>query len=169
MGVLPLDHRPTIRTNHTIFFFTREIQTFTLPLTFDPHFNDLFPKLINSAKRENKLVSFFIMDIDFFKQYNDTYGHQKGDKVLIQVADCIKNSLHRADDLSFRLGGEEFGVVEFTDLPSEGVRIDEGATYSLVVVVATKREVNEVAWQRLHDGDLRFRALPSAARWELVR
>jgi len=75
------------------------------------HFNDLFPKIINSAKRDNELVSFLIMDIDHFKQYNDTYGHQMGDDVLVRVADCIKNSLHRADDHCFRLGGEEFGII----------------------------------------------------------
>ena len=51
------------------------------------------------------------MDIDHFKQYNDTYGHQMGDNVLIKVANAIKNSLHRADDYCFRLGGEEFGVL----------------------------------------------------------
>jgi len=75
------------------------------------HFDNLFPKIINSAKRENQLVSFLIMDIDHFKQYNDTYGHQMGDHVLIKVADCIKNTLKRADDYCFRLGGEEFGII----------------------------------------------------------
>jgi diguanylate cyclase (GGDEF)-like protein/PAS domain S-box-containing protein len=75
------------------------------------HFNELFPKVINSAKRNDDLVSFLIMDIDHFKQYNDTYGHQMGDDVLIKVAGAIKESLHRADDHCFRLGGEEFGVV----------------------------------------------------------
>jgi len=75
------------------------------------HFNELFPKMINSAKRNNDLVSFIIMDIDYFKQYNDTYGHQMGDDVLIKVAKAIKISLHRADDYCFRLGGEEFGVI----------------------------------------------------------
>ena len=75
------------------------------------HFNELFPKVINSAKRENELVSFLIMDIDHFKQYNDTYGHQMGDDVLIKVSNSIKNSLKRSDDYCFRLGGEEFGVI----------------------------------------------------------
>ena len=51
------------------------------------------------------------MDIDHFKQYNDTYGHQKGDKVLIKVAKAIKDLLKRADDYCFRLGGEEFGII----------------------------------------------------------
>lgn len=75
------------------------------------HFDGVFPKVINSAKRKNELVSFLIMDIDHFKQYNDTYGHQMGDDVLIKVASAIKNSLNRAEDICFRLGGEEFGVI----------------------------------------------------------
>lgn len=75
------------------------------------HFDGVFPKVINSAKRKNELVSFLIMDIDHFKQYNDTYGHQMGDDVLIKVASAIKNSLNRAEDICFRLGGEEFGAI----------------------------------------------------------
>ena len=75
------------------------------------YFNEQFPKIINSAKRNNELVCFLIMDIDHFKQYNDTYGHQMGDDVLIKVASSIKNFLHRADDTCYRLGGEEFGLI----------------------------------------------------------
>lgn len=75
------------------------------------HFNDTFSKIIDSAKRKNDFLSFLILDIDYFKQYNDTYGHQKGDAALKQVAKAIKSSLKRADDYCYRLGGEEFGVV----------------------------------------------------------
>ena len=75
------------------------------------HFNEIFPKMINDTKRSNEAVCFLIMDIDHFKQYNDTYGHQEGDKVLIQVAKTIKESLNRDGDICFRLGGEEFGVL----------------------------------------------------------
>jgi diguanylate cyclase (GGDEF)-like protein/PAS domain S-box-containing protein len=75
------------------------------------HFNDTFPKIIQSSKRSNELVCFLLMDIDHFKQYNDNYGHQAGDDVLIKFAQCLKETLHRADDLAFRLGGEEFGAV----------------------------------------------------------
>lgn len=75
------------------------------------HFNDLFPKYINSAKRKNELLCFVIMDVDHFKQYNDTYGHQMGDEVLKSIANVLKTTLKRADDYCFRLGGEEFGVL----------------------------------------------------------
>ena len=79
------------------------------------YFNDIFPKLLNNAKRKNELVCFLFMDIDHFKQYNDNYGHQKGDDVLISFAKCLKNSLHRFTDFAFRLGGEEFAVVYQVD------------------------------------------------------
>lgn len=75
------------------------------------YFNETFPKAINVAKRKNEMLCFLIMDIDHFKQYNDTYGHQKGDEVLIKVAQAIKESINRGDDYCFRLGGEEFGVL----------------------------------------------------------
>jgi len=76
------------------------------------HFNEIFPKIINSVKRNNEsLVCFLLLDIDHFKQYNDNYGHQMGDDVLIKFAKALKTSANRADDLVFRLGGEEFGIV----------------------------------------------------------
>ena len=75
------------------------------------HFNDVFPEIIQTSKRSHEMLCFLIMDIDHFKQYNDTYGHQMGDDVLIQVAKCIKDSLNRDDDTCFRLGGEEFGIL----------------------------------------------------------
>ncbi len=75
------------------------------------YFNEIMPKIINSAKRKDEILSFAMMDIDHFKQYNDTYGHQKGDEVLEKFAQCLKENLHRADDYCFRLGGEEFAVV----------------------------------------------------------
>lgn len=75
------------------------------------YFNEMFENFIQSAKRKNELVCFAILDIDHFKQYNDTYGHQKGDEALIAVAHFINSMLHRVEDLFFRLGGEEFGLL----------------------------------------------------------
>lgn len=74
------------------------------------YFNETAPKFINSAKREDALVSFALFDVDYFKLYNDTYGHQEGDRVLGQIAQKVKRCLNRSDDTVFRLGGEEFGI-----------------------------------------------------------
>lgn len=86
------------------------------------YFDEHFPKIINSAKRKNELVSFLFMDIDHFKQYNDNYGHQKGDEVLIEFAKCLKDSLHRSSDIAFRLGGEEFAIVYLSETKGKAIK-----------------------------------------------
>ena len=72
---------------------------------------EIFPRQLHSAKRNDKVFAFFILDLDYFKQYNDTYGHQKGDWALEQVADILKEYLRRSGDYTFRLGGEEFAAI----------------------------------------------------------
>ena len=66
---------------------------------------------MNRAKRENKHLCLMVLDIDFFKQYNDTYGHQKGDFVLQEISKVLKNRTNRASDFAFRIGGEEFAIL----------------------------------------------------------
>jgi len=83
------------------------------------HFNNIMPKLINSYKRRDENISFVIMDIDYFKQYNDKYGHQIGDNALKKVTKTVKSLLSRSDDYFFRLGGEEFGIVFKTNSKEE--------------------------------------------------
>lgn len=60
------------------------------------------------STRANKPLSLIIIDIDFFKRFNDSYGHQAGDACLQNVALSLKNSLTRSHDLVARYGGEEF-------------------------------------------------------------
>ena len=74
-------------------------------------FNIKIEEEINRAKRDKKELCLIILDIDFFKQYNDTYGHQEGDIVLKSVANVLKNKTNRADDFAFRVGGEEFVII----------------------------------------------------------
>lgn len=78
-------------------------------------FNKKIEEEINRAKRENNSFSFLIMDIDYFKQFNDTYGHQEGDIVLEKVANILRKRTSRASDFAFRLGGEEFGIITTLD------------------------------------------------------
>jgi diguanylate cyclase (GGDEF)-like protein/PAS domain S-box-containing protein len=73
---------------------------------------------IRRMHRTNNDVSLLLLDIDHFKQINDAYGHDIGDKVLVEVAGIIKNSL-RETDLPARIGGEEFAVM-LPDTPSDG-------------------------------------------------
>ncbi|MBL0721658.1 MAG: diguanylate cyclase, partial [Sulfurovum sp.] len=75
------------------------------------YFDDIFPLQMAFCKRQKTLLTFVLLDIDHFKQYNDTYGHQEGDNALKLVAKTFKNSLRRPSDYIFRLGGEEFGLV----------------------------------------------------------
>ena len=84
------------------------------------HFSHIFDLELKRSKRDNKNFILMILDIDFFKQYNDTYGHLQGDEVLKAVSNALKLSLKRSCDLVFRLGGEEFGVIT-SDIDYEGV------------------------------------------------
>ncbi len=73
-------------------------------------FNKELEKEITRVKRYGTSVSLLLMDLDHFKKLNDTYGHQKGDQVLIDVSDLIlKNS--RRMDIPCRYGGEEIAVI----------------------------------------------------------
>lgn len=78
-------------------------------------FNTTIKNELNRARREEKILVFAMMDVDYFKQYNDHYGHQKGDEVLKDIAEAVQSRLGRGSDYCFRLGGEEFGML-FTDL-----------------------------------------------------
>ena len=63
------------------------------------------------AGRNNSSLAIILLDIDWFKQYNDHYGHLQGDECLKQVARVIGSSVNRASDLAARYGGEEFVVL----------------------------------------------------------
>jgi len=75
------------------------------------YFNMIYDRELKRAKRNNSYITFMMLDIDFFKQYNDTYGHVEGDFALKSVAKVLKDTLRRPADFVFRLGGEEFGVL----------------------------------------------------------
>lgn len=79
-------------------------------------FDEILNQEWRRAKRTQNVLSLLFMDIDWFKSYNDTYGHQAGDKALMAVAGAIACIIHRPADYSARYGGEEFVVV----LPDTG-------------------------------------------------
>ncbi len=75
------------------------------------YFNFIYEKELKRAKRDKSYITFMMLDIDYFKQYNDTYGHVEGDFALKTVSKVLKDTLKRPSDYVFRLGGEEFGVL----------------------------------------------------------
>jgi len=66
---------------------------------------------IARARRTDTWLSVIMIDVDFFKRFNDNHGHQAGDRCLIQVADIIQSCMARQTDLLGRFGGEEFMVI----------------------------------------------------------
>jgi diguanylate cyclase (GGDEF)-like protein len=74
-------------------------------------FDEVLDNEWNRAARSRLPLSLIFMDIDKFKNYNDTYGHGRGDDCLRKVAGAIKKSMRRAGDFVARYGGEEFAVV----------------------------------------------------------
>lgn len=79
------------------------------------YFQEKLETFLNSAKRRDELIFFLMLDIDFFKQYNDNYGHQEGDYVIVEVAKVLKKFMKRSEDYSFRIGGEEFAVLFYSE------------------------------------------------------
>ena len=61
--------------------------------------------------RHGFFMTLMMIDVDYFKNYNDTYGHQAGDDCLIKISEVLKNNVRRADDIIARYGGEEFIIV----------------------------------------------------------
>lgn len=75
------------------------------------HFDRKFKVEWRRAMREQTPISLLLIDVDHFKKYNDTYGHQAGDRCLQQIAKALESVSHRPADLASRYGGEEFSVL----------------------------------------------------------
>ena len=86
------------------------------------YFDEKLDHLINLLSRSDGVLSLMMIDIDFFKNYNDTYGHSEGDKCLKKIAETLTNTITRAEDFVARYGGEEF-VVVLPNTDESGTRI----------------------------------------------
>ncbi|MCG8412900.1 MAG: GGDEF domain-containing protein [Pseudomonadales bacterium] len=107
--------------------------------------------LIPASLRRNDPFSIILLDIDYFKQYNDTHGHNAGDEVLVQVSNILKEC-SRDQDLVVRYGGEEFLLV----LPSTNV---EAAKILMERIAKTIREETDVTVSgglAMHSPDIEF-------------
>jgi diguanylate cyclase (GGDEF)-like protein len=98
-------------------------------------FNENYHMLWLQCLRENQPISVIMIDIDYFKKFNDHYGHQKGDDCLRKVAQSIKAIIHRPIDLLARYGGEEFICL----LPKTDM---EGANHLAAEMIDTIKNLN---------------------------
>ncbi|MDQ1338489.1 MAG: hypothetical protein QG617_1456, partial [Campylobacterota bacterium] len=80
---------------------------------------EIIEKIMSHASRHKETYAVMMLDVDFFKMVNDTYGHDIGDKVIIALAKVLKNSIREAD-LAIRYGGEEF-LVLLSNATDEGI------------------------------------------------
>lgn len=99
------------------------------------------------ASRRDSAISMLMCDIDFFKLYNDSYGHLEGDECIRKVAQCLKAFSRRPGDLVARYGGEEFALILPAMAIEEAKAIAENvcvAVYNLAIPHASSTVVNRV-------------------------
>ncbi len=121
-------------------------------------FDQILSQEWQRAQRNHNPLSLIMLDIDFFKKYNDLYGHGKGDNCLYKVAQKIDSKAKRPADKACRIGGEEFGVilpdtslegakiiaekirsgVENLEIPHQNSEISEGVTVSIGICCTNK-------------------------------
>ncbi|WP_251861160.1 diguanylate cyclase [Clostridium sp. Marseille-Q2269] len=87
-------------------------------------FHDALSKEIVRCKNNNKVLSMIFIDIDYFKNYNDLYGHQKGDEVLKAIGKILRDNT-RKEDIVARYGGEEFSILLYDTEEEEAINIAE--------------------------------------------
>lgn len=89
------------------------------------YFDEFLGREWQRAKREQTSIALILMDVDFFKLYNDNYGHIAGDECLRKIAGALQKSVKRATDLVARYGGEEFAVILPDTDQAGAVRVGE--------------------------------------------
>jgi len=107
-------------------------------------FNSLFPKELKRVIREKLSFAFMMIDVDNFKKYNDTYGHQKGDDALCAVASVLKSVTQRGTDFACRIGGEEFAIIT-SDGTKEKIEAFANSINTKLYEKAVEHKTNEVS------------------------
>jgi two-component system cell cycle response regulator len=128
------------------------------------YFDDALKEYLGEFRRIDKPVGLMVVDLDHFKQINDTHGHDIGDEVLRAVAGCLKD-MTRYHDVVARLGGEEFAVVAPNMDVDTLVRFAERirkAVAGMVIVSGSVRlkvtaSVGLAVWDRKENADGLFR------------
>jgi diguanylate cyclase (GGDEF)-like protein len=75
------------------------------------YLDKIFPKNFKLAAESNSLYVFAILDLDFFRKYNDTHGHKAGDEALVEISKILKDNMRQNNGYAFRIGGGEFACL----------------------------------------------------------
>lgn len=110
------------------------------------HFDETLEKEWRRASRDDMSIALIMIDIDYFKQYNDNYGHIAGDECLKRVATLLKEALHRPADMLARYGGEEFAVI-LPDTDLEGARTVADNLHQVISAAALEHAFSQVSGQ----------------------
>ena len=127
------------------------------------HFHNKLKEEVNRANRQNHPLSLILLDLDKFKDYNDTYGHLAGDKMLAESGKIILSNIRGNVDTAFRYGGDEFAiilveadkeiVINTSERLKKGFRESDGVTASIGFATYQKEmDVNDLI--ALTDKDL---------------
>ncbi|WP_176046477.1 sensor domain-containing diguanylate cyclase [Burkholderia sp. BCC1644] len=125
-------------------------------------FGEILDREWRRACRSRSVFSLLFLDVDRFKAYNDTYGHQAGDDALAAVARCIGENIRRPGDVAARYGGEEF-VVLLPDTPAAGAELIAEKIRTAISDLAIEHACSEfgrvtasiglASWTSEQDGD----------------
>ncbi len=105
-------------------------------------FDQSMLRTIDDCEQTGRKFSLLLTDIDHFKKFNDTYGHQTGDQVLRLVASVLKQNI-KGQDIAARYGGEEFAVILPDTALEHGIRVAEHIRDAVMVKDLVKRSTNE--------------------------
>ena len=89
------------------------------------HLDQIWAFLIRDFHRSRKNITFIMADLDFFKNYNDYYGHPGGDEVLREISALLKSLIRRQTDYVFRYGGEEFSILLYGSDRTTSIALSE--------------------------------------------
>ena len=109
--------------------------------SFDKFLDDEWRRALR--ENEGSAIAVILIDIDYFKLYNDGYGHQSGDDCLIKVAQTLDKCVHRASDLMARYGGEEF-VAVLVDTDEQGAATIAQQMHDVIQALALPHEYSKV-------------------------
>jgi diguanylate cyclase (GGDEF)-like protein len=134
-------------TENIKYFKTEAEKIYLDPLTDiynRRYLDENLKRVMSSLSRSGVTLSLMMIDIDYFKKYNDVYGHAKGDDCLKMVAVALKKSVTRVDDFVVRYGGEEFTVV-LPNTDERGGRLIADRMLNNIRNLAIQHNISDVA------------------------